>query len=249
MRWANLISIFICEDSEIQRKMIEEYIQSYIMIEELAMRIEMSTDDPYKILSYLEKNPKTNGIYFLDVELECDLDGIKLGGQIRNIDIGGKIIFITTHSEMMYFTFKYKVEAMDYIIKDERENLQQRIISVIEQTRKHYENDENTKEERLKIKIGNRVRVFPLKDVMFIETSQVPHKLILHLSQNTIEFYGKISEIESLSESLIRIHKSFVINIGNINTIDKKKCEAIMNNGDICPIAIRKVSMLNKRLR
>ncbi len=248
MRWSNLLPIFICEDNELQRKSIEEYIQNYIMIEELDMEIKLSTNDPYEILSYVEKKTISNGIYFLDVDLQSDVDGIKLGGEIRNIDIDGKIIFITTHSEMMYFTFKYKVEAMDYIIKDEMQDMQKRIVEALEQARKHYQKDRNDIEERIKIKIGNKVRVFPMRDVMFIETSQVPHKLILHLDQSTVDFYGKINEIESLSKSFIRAHKSVVFNIKNIAALNKKDYEVIMRNGEVCPVAIRKMSMLNKRL-
>lgn len=243
-----MLPIFICEDNELQRKSIEEYIQNYIMIEELDMEIKLSTNDPYEILSYVEKKTISNGIYFLDVDLQSDVDGIKLGGEIRNIDIDGKIIFITTHSEMMYFTFKYKVEAMDYIIKDEMQDMQKRIVEALEQARKHYQKDRNDIEERIKIKIGNKVRVFPMRDVMFIETSQVPHKLILHLDQSTVDFYGKINEIESLSKSFIRAHKSVVFNIKNIAALNKKDYEVIMRNGEICPVAIRKMSMLNKRL-
>lgn len=243
-----MLPIFICEDNELQRKSIEEYIQNYIMIEELDMEIKLSTNDPYEILSYVEKKTISNGIYFLDVDLQSDVDGIKLGGEIRNIDIDGKIIFITTHSEMMYFTFKYKVEAMDYIIKDEMQDMQKRIVEALEQARKHYQKDRNDVEERIKIKIGNKVRVFPMRDVMFIETSQVPHKLVLHLDQSTVDFYGKINEIESLSKSFIRAHKSVVFNIKNIAALNKKDYEVIMRNGEVCPVAIRKMSMLNKRL-
>ncbi|WP_137663096.1 LytR/AlgR family response regulator transcription factor [Enterococcus hulanensis] len=243
-----MIPVFICEDNEIQRKTIEGYINNYIMIEELDMRIEMSTDDPNELLNYLEKEPRLNGIYFLDVDLNHEINGIQLGAKIRDKDISGKIIFITTHSEMMYFTFKYKVEAMDYIIKDESENLQQRIIDVLKQSKKHYEEAQSTYDERLKIKIGNKVRVFSVSEVMFIETSLVPHKLTLHLMQSTVDFYGKINEVESLSDSFLRIHKSFVVNIKSIATVNKKKYEVIMENGEICPIAIRKVSLLNRRL-
>lgn len=243
-----MLSIFICEDNDIQRNAIEEYIQNYLMIEELDMEIKLSTNNPYEILSYLEKKSISNGIYFLDVDLQCDIDGIKLGGQIRNKDIGGKIIFITTHSEMMYFTFKYKVEAMDYILKDDMQDLQKRIIEALEQASTHYQEDKNNPEERLKIKVGSKIRVFPMKDVMFIETSHVPHKLVLHLDQSTVEFYGKINDLESISNSLLRTHKSIILNVENVSALNRKNYEVTMANGEVCPIAMRKFSTLNKRL-
>lgn len=37
------------------------------------------------------------------------------------------IIFITSHSEMSILTFQYKVEALDFIIKDSSENIRKRI--------------------------------------------------------------------------------------------------------------------------
>lgn len=244
-----MLSIFICEDDKIQRKAIETYINNFIMIEELDMKIEISTDNPHRIIDYLKMNANINGIYFLDVNLKSDINGIQLGGEIRNMDIGGKIIFITTHSEMMFLTFKYKVEAMDYIIKNEKENLQQRIIEALNQAKKHYQIDTNHQEERIKIKIGSKIRVFPLQEVIFFETSQVPHKLVLHLSQGSVDFYGKIAEMETMSDSLIRVHKSFVINLENVTALNQKKFEVTMINGETCPIAIRKIPMLNKRLR
>ena len=52
-------------------------------------------------------------------DLGADINGINLGEEIRQLDPTGYIIFITTHAELSHLTFKYKVEALDYIIKDD----------------------------------------------------------------------------------------------------------------------------------
>ena len=49
------------------------------------------------------------GCYFLDIQLEVDINGIKLGSEIRKYDPIGNIIFVTSHSELTYLTFVYKV--------------------------------------------------------------------------------------------------------------------------------------------
>ncbi|WP_241960035.1 PfkB family carbohydrate kinase, partial [Staphylococcus gallinarum] len=42
----------------------------------------------------------------------------KLASEIRKHDPVGNIIFVTSHSELTYLTFVYKVAAMDFIFKD-----------------------------------------------------------------------------------------------------------------------------------
>ncbi|EOH8714631.1 response regulator, partial [Enterococcus faecalis] len=110
-----MLSVIICEDNPKQRKRIETIIKNYIMIEDLDMELTLSTDDPQQVLEHVKDDPKQVRLYFFDVDLQHELSGIALAYEIRKIDNIGKIIFVTTHSEMSYLTFTYKIEAMDYI--------------------------------------------------------------------------------------------------------------------------------------
>lgn len=243
-----MLSVFICEDDDAQRKRIEQIVTNYIMIEEFDMELILSTKNPYNILTYLTEYPNTRGIYFLDIDLRYDINGIQLGSQIREKDINGKIIFITTHSELLILTFTYKVEAMDYILKDDTDVIQQRIYEDLEQAQKHYQSENKQEYARIKLKIGNQIRVFSVDSIIFIETSPIPHKLILHLENNTIEFYGKINEIEELAPNFILTHKSYLVNYQNIVSLDKKKRKIIMRNGEHCFYSVRKLKQLEETL-
>ena len=109
-----MLNIVICEDNNIQRSTIEKFIKNSIAKNDFSFRIKLSTNDPEVVL----KNIGNGDIYFLDVDLNNKINGFKLAERIRNIDSLGYIIFITTHSELTYLTFKYRVEAMDFILKD-----------------------------------------------------------------------------------------------------------------------------------
>ena len=76
------MKIFICEDDVKQRENMVSIINNYIMIEEKPMEIALATDDPYEVI---EKSKEMNdvGCYFLDIQLEADINGIKLGSEIR----------------------------------------------------------------------------------------------------------------------------------------------------------------------
>ena len=111
-----MLNIVICEDNNIQRSTIEKFIKNSIAKNDFSFRIKLSTNDPEVVL----KNIGNGDIYFLDVDLKNKINGFKLAERIRNIDSLGYIIFITTHSELTYLTFKYRVEAMDFIFKQNK---------------------------------------------------------------------------------------------------------------------------------
>ncbi|HHO5405108.1 TPA: DNA-binding response regulator [Staphylococcus aureus] len=101
------MKIFICEDDPKQRENMVTIIKNYIMIEEKPMEIALATDNPYEVLEQA-KNMNDIGCYFLDIQLSTDINGIKLGSEIRKHDPVGNIIFVTSHSELTYLTFVYK---------------------------------------------------------------------------------------------------------------------------------------------
>lgn len=114
-----VIDIYVCEDNPKQLNQVVKYIENYLLIENLDMRVRIATDDSSEILNYLDSNEIDKSLYFIDIELgENHINGIELASKIRKIDFEGKIVFITNHSEMVFLTFKYQIEALDFILKD-----------------------------------------------------------------------------------------------------------------------------------
>ncbi|MGM0122964.1 two-component system, LytTR family, response regulator AgrA [Enterococcus sp. AZ194] len=240
-----MLSVFVCEDDEAQRERIVELVKDNIMIEEYQMEMTLATSNPYEVLQYLEKNENTRGIYFLDVDLQQAIDGIQLGVEIRKKDVDAKIIFITTHSELQGLVFTYKVEAMDYIDKEDITLLRKRVQECLQLANEYYTKEDRVEAKRVKIKINNQIRVFSLEDIMFFETTHVPRKLTLHLRNSTIDLHGSLKELENLSDAFIRIHKSFLVNKENIHSFDLKKREVMMENGATCFVSVRGRKLIN----
>ena len=234
-----MLSIFICEDHEGQRKTLETTIIHHVNDKKLDMELVLSTNDPLSILDYLEKNPEITGLYFLDVDLGHEMNGITLGAKIRELDDLGKIVFVTTHGELSYMTFRYKVEAMDYIVKDEPLTMIKRVEDCIEIAYERHVNDRNPNKEIYTVKIQDRVLRYPYEDIMFIKTSEYPHMLTLHLRNGELEYYGSLSEVENVIPSFYRCHKSVVVNPKNVIKINKQKREAFFINEDKCKISRR----------
>lgn len=238
------MKIFICEDDVRQRDNMVSIIDNYIMIEEKPMEIALATGDPYEILAEA-KNQQGVGCYFLDIQLDADINGIKLASEIRKHDPVGNIIFVTSHSELTYLTFVYKIAAMDFIFKDDPEELKSRIIDCIEtsETRLNLLS-KDCSVETIELKRGSNSVYVRYDDIMFFESSSKSHRLIAHLDNRQIEFYGNLKELSQLDERFFRCHNSFVVNRHNIESIDSKERIVYFNNQEYCYASVRNIKKI-----
>ena len=243
-----MLSLFIVEDNTSQRIQIEEAIKDYIAIEDLDIEIVLSTSDPYECINYLKKKPDIRGLYFLDVELENEINGIQLGQQIRELDPNGRIVMVTSAGTMAYFTFVYKLEVLDYIIKESADVVISKIRNCVKIAYERYQNTSSIERRVVEVKIGNRVRNIPIEEVCFIETNKQQHHLTLRTLSGKIEFRGSIREFATSNPSLFRAHRAYLVNLDNVLSLDKQKRRLEMKNGDFCYVSLRKMAEVKFKL-
>ncbi|MCE4956622.1 LytR/AlgR family response regulator transcription factor [Macrococcoides caseolyticum] len=238
------MNIYICEDSIEQLNHVKKIISNYIMIEQLDMTLALATTNPYELLEKVDQSNDI-GIYFLDIDLSSDINGVQLAQKIREKDALGHIIFITSHSELSYLTFKYKVSALDFIIKDDIAMLDHSIRECIDVCQKRLSAViEREKVDKLEIKSGSQKLFINYDDIIFFESSPNPHRIILHLKHRRLEFYGNLKEYDDLDERFFRCHQSYIINIEHITSIDKKNRLVHFINGETCYISSRKINKI-----
>ena len=125
-----MLSVFICEDEARHQKILTHCIQTHIENKKLDIEFALCTHNPQALLTHIEAH-KTKGLYFLDIELEREENGLALAQAIRQHDPRGFIVFVTSHPRYMPLTLQYKVEPLAYISKTEK-NLCQEIGTCIE---------------------------------------------------------------------------------------------------------------------
>ncbi|HJE01828.1 MAG TPA: LytTR family DNA-binding domain-containing protein [Staphylococcus auricularis] len=238
------MKIYICEDDPKQLENLKTIISNYIMIEEKEMEIELATDDPEAILEHA-KDTDEIGCYFLDIQLNAEMNGMKLATELRKVDPVGNIIFVTSHSELTYLTFIYKVAAMDFVFKDDPEEIKTRVIDCLKtaETRLKLLSQESSVE-TIELKRGSNSLYVQYDDVMFFESSSKSHRLIAHLDNRQIEFYGSLKELSKIDQRFFRCHNSFVINRHNIESIDSKTRTVNFKNGECCYASVRNIKKI-----
>ena len=241
-----MLPLYICEDNILQRKMLERIIENEIMTNGLNMKISLSTGNPMDILEALEKNPKEEGIYILDVELEHEICGIELAKRIREIDVLGKIIFVTVRRDLAEMIFIHKIEAMDYIVKDNLEDMAYRIKECLKLSN-HQLNIERNNKNFLWIKSGSETYVTSVEDIIYFEYIY-NRRICLYTKDNQFEFSGSIKKLEEENMDFFYCHKSFVINVKKVKTVFRKDFEVEMVNGDVVPVSMKKMKLLLDRI-
>ena len=94
-----------------------------------------------------------------------------------------------------------------------------------------------------KFKDGDTIRSVDMTTIIF-ESSSVSHKIVLHLENGEIEFYGSLKEIEEQSNDFYRCHKSYLINRKHISKVIKSERIVEMSNGERCLVSVRAMKNL-----
>lgn len=239
------MNIVICEDDPVQLENIEKIITNYAMIEDNGMKVVLATTNPEDVLAFLKKEQAD--CYFLDIDLNHEVTGIVLGSKIREEDTISSLVYITTHAEMSYLTFIYKLAALDFIIKDYTDTLKEKVLSTLKEAHRRYLRIGTQKiVPKLQIKTVGRTHNIDFQKVYFFESSPGSHKIIVHLENEHIEFYGRLKDYENLHKEFYRCHKSFIVNKRNIKSINSKERIIHLNNGEVCYASARLIKGLLK---
>ncbi|AGK96017.1 LytR/AlgR family response regulator transcription factor [Clostridium pasteurianum] len=243
-----MMDIIICEDNNAQRIQIENIIIEEINSSNLDLNITLSTFNPKQVIEYISNSKNTNFIYFLDVELNSDINGIELATIIRKYDPKGYIIFVTSHAELTLLTFEYKVQAMDYILKYNSENLKVKIIECLRAAYNNFKRLENIEKKYISIDIGHKIVNLQPEQILFFETDK-DHRIRLHTFDENIEFYCSLKQIEIIvPPHFYKCHRSYIVNTRNIKSIDKDNLTIYMINGDKCYVSKRYMKGMQKNV-
>ena len=241
-----MLQILLCEDESHQRTHIEEIIFRHII--STNMTLSLSTAKPSTLLHYIQTHQTSGGLYFLDVDLQGEVNGIELAAKVREIDPAAIIVFITSQAKLAYLVFRYKIEALDYITKSSSpEDIEARIAECIALAHEQHLQGPRQQEKLFSIKIGNQVLNVPLHEILFFESSvEQKNHILLHRLNGVLEFRGYINKVSNLDAPFFHCHQSFVINTEHIQRLDSVNREVEMANGMLVPISRRRLSELVK---
>ena len=238
-----MLSIYICEDNPIHKNHIEMIIKDYITQSNQPMKIVFSSPSPDALLDYLTEHSTENSFFLLDVDLQHNLSGIVLASKIRELAPFSKIVFLTSHDKLAYLTFRYHVEALDYISKS-TDDIKERVVACLERA-SSYHLERPLETDFFEIQSVEGLRKIPISDIMFFETHLKSYRLIIHLNHGRVEFNSTLKKVEEqIPSGFFRSHKSYLVNLKNIRLVNKLERTIVMMNGDTALLSRSKVKEL-----
>lgn len=181
---------------------------------------------------YLQKFEPQNGIYFLDIDLNHPTNGIDLAELIRKADPQAKIIFITTYNELAPLTLKRKVEALGFIAKDQEfDTFREEIMNFLELAQQRIDAVKLARNVVFTFSIGKQTYNIDMDEVLFVESSVIPHRIVLYTKQAQCEFYGRLYELEKRYPNLFQASRGCLVNLNNAKEIDFSNRLLIFDEG------------------
>lgn len=205
------LTCMIVDDEPLAVKMLEGFVGRTPYL-----KLEASFNDPVLALSTLRESPVD--VLFLDIQMP-DLDGLNLS---RMVPPETKVIFTTAFKE--YAFESYEVNALDFLLKPIRYH---KFLNAAEKARQLFELS-GVKEERgsIFVRVDGQLRQVDLsrilyltgmKDYVMIYLDQEPRPLITHVTMKAME--------EMLpSTRFMRVHRSYIVSLEKIRSIDRNNC-------------------------
>ena len=231
------MKVYILEDDIVQQFRLESLIKHYLQRKKYPVEEVVACGRSQDLLSSLEESSRNN-IYFLDIAIKGKQHaGLEIAEKIRKLDPIGQISFVTTHGEFASITYEYRVNAHDFIDKIlPQEDFDQKIIANIE----HYIEINHLKPLNevfsYKTRTGKVIEAL-YADIRYFETTGIAHKLLLQMDGETLTMYGNMNDIENMSDHLVRVHRSFLVNRFFIKKVYKKEKIIVLDDDTEIPVS------------
>ena len=216
------LSCVIIDDEPLAVKLIESFVERTPDLEKMA-----AFTDSVEAVEYLRNNHPD--LLFLDIQMP-DINGMELAHMLPQET---KIIFTTAFKEFAFES--YEVSALDFLLKPIRYN---KFLSAVEKAREWFKRSEapepvqlwngfvSNEAQTIFLKVDGQLRQVAINDILYVsgmkdyvmfylENEKRP--LISHLTMKSVE--------DMLPQSLfMRVHRSYIVALGKIRSIDRNDC-------------------------
>lgn len=201
-----MLNFVLCDDNFSVLTKLHKMLDAIFIKNNYDATIVFESDNPIDIINYSKDN--FVNVFILDIDLKSEINGLYLASELRKHNKNAYIIFTTGHIE--YVLQAYKVKTFDFLPKPiVYERLEDTIIRLF--------NDICSTNNKF-IRLSNKT-ILNQNDIDYIKRDGM--KLVFCASGNTFETYSSFNKIENcLSENFVRCHKSYIVNIKNIVTVD-----------------------------
>ena len=204
----NELLVYLCDDEAASVRTLTALLK-----QERDVRTE-AFDAGTKLLSAIGK--KAPDLVILDIFMR-GMDGIAVLREIRAAAGDLPVALCSTSTE--FAMDGYRLRAARYLEKPVRPEELHELVTYVRSLRRT----------QAVFRLGKDETV-PLSDILYLE--QQDHKIALHLVSGDVKyFYGRLDRLDSLGPAFVRSHKSYLVNLDHVLSIDDELSMFRMRGG------------------
>lgn len=234
-----MTKVVIIDDEPLAASIVKEYLQEYKEIEV----VQECSNGFEGVKAIMQHHPD---LIFLDVQMP-KINGFEM---LELVDDPPAVIFTTAFDE--YAIKAFETHAVDYLLKPFSKERFDKAMQKWKELQQGAEARNKTKElletaskqaeeqHRVVVRSGSNIRIVPVQDIIYLEAYDDYVKIHtnddVYLKKQTMQHFE-----QSLDSSLfIRVHRSFLIQLQQINRIEqagKESYIALLRNGTKIPLS------------
>lgn len=218
-----MLNIYLFEPDDEYREKIHSFFIGYSVKNNL--EIEFHSENVSQPELSAERYTQNVSVYMLDGSL--DIRSISIGISLLNPCNYIVIIADDINEILAGIAPEYRISGV--IMKPVE---YEQVRSVLNSICRDYKKLCAKAETQFRFRIRSREYCVALEKIMFLET--LNKKMIMRTSGQAFEFYMSSEEaMKQLSDSFIRIHKSFIVNMAHISVADYKSMTVTLDDGSV----------------
>lgn len=225
--------IIACDDDKNMLALLEKWVKEYM--EEKTYHF-FAYDSGIELLKEMEHYKGTEPqILFMDIKLKND-NGIDVEKLLNEGYGNTAVIFVSGYTE--YLEESFEADSVFFLVKPLKKDRFEKAME------KATEKLDKAERKFLLLKGKELRRVF-YDEIYYIESAG--RKLQLFGVDGFIEYYAKMDSVEEeLKDDFVRCHKSFIVNLMYVRSMDGK--EITLMNGKKIPISRNRVNETKQKL-
>ena len=215
--------IAICDDEEVQQKLLEKYLEEWAGQNHIPLATALFPSAEAFLFAW--EDDKNYDLLILDIEMG-KVNGMELAGDIRRQDEDIPILFVTGYDR--YMAQGYEVAALQYLLKPLQK---EKFFAVMDKLRQ-----KEKPEEKLLFQTDNGVISLAVSKIWYIEANA--HQCILYTAEEEHVLHASIGEMIKYLEkqpAFIRCHRSYLVNMQHVAAIVKP--ELILDDKRRLPVS------------
>ena len=210
-----MIRTIAIDDEPLALKLISGYITKTPFLE-----LVNTFDNPLSVLEFLEND--SVDLIFADIQMP-DLTGTEF---VRLMEKGPKVVFTTAYER--YAVEGFKLNAVDYLLKpfsyEEFVVSAQKVQRLLDLEQKALPQIE-ANNEFLFLKSEYKIRRINFNDILYIEGLKDYIKVFVKNEEKPILSLSTLKMVESKlpAKHFMRVHRSFIVNLDKIDTIERSR--------------------------